>query len=752
MKKIFLKFALMTALTSVMFLSGCAKGGSGPCVTDCPAIVIEPDDISQAGLNVSIPLTVTFKYVSSSPVNWSITPSSCGSACGTLTNVTTTSATYVGPSTVPANPDFSIVATSQTDGSLSGSLALEITPVTAAVAPAAPNVGAGLTQQYTAVALPEQAPQTFTWSCMVNGTTACANFTPNATVSGEATYQATAGEECSSSGCITISATPTVDPTGCSSNPPVPCAPSQTTVIASRVPPGTYAFRFAGFDSNGRALAVAGTFTVATGGSISGTEDENQWNGSAFVTSTHAISGGSYTPLSGSNANSNNAGTLTLNTGVFPNTYNVVLDSAGDIQMIAVDGNGNSGSGVAEPAAVSKFVKEGAATYAFGLTGVDASNNRIGYVGILPTDGTSTVTGGLIDVNDNGSASNSVCGTAPCTVTGTYSYNSSTNQGQITLTSPKAMTFDFFVANGSSSASNPLTLYAISTDSNPAVLGTMVLQNAKQAPYTNATFKGTSVSELTGANNNVALILMTTFGDNGSGGVQGACPASNSGSLEGNFDQNNAGTILSVATFPSAAQTTNPYTYISTNGNTGRYIFCMLGNPNASTPVLPIPFVLYASGANSGFLLDQSSSSVMTGTMNVQTGPKANQGVFASSSAIGTYAVSTYSNSAPNDATCASTDSLLTGCTVIMNLLLTEPSPLVYDVTGTENPNNAVFNATYTVGGSGTGTFAPVPGGTPPATTPNYVLYGVTETTFFAIDVDTDKNGPVISPILYMAQ
>jgi hypothetical protein len=746
------KLLFVAALLTLAMLGGCAKGGSGPCVVNCPSIEIEPQ-LSAVGLNVSVPLTLTFVNASATPVNWTIQPSSCGNACGTLTNVTTSTATYVGPATVPSTSTITIVATSQSDSGFSGSLPVTIIPVTANVAPASPNVGAGLTQQYTAVALPEQAPQTFTWTCTApNGP--CANFSQDSDISGLAYYKPTAGEECSSSGCVTISAVPAVDPTGCTVNPKITCTSSLTTVVSSRVPTGPYAFQFSGYDKNGKALAVAGTFTVDSGGSISGYEDESAWNGSKFSTTQRAFSGGSYSPFSANNPNSNNAGTLSLNTGAFPTTYQVVLDGAGDIQMIASDGTGDSGSGFAEPSAITKFNGGSSAAFAFGFTGVDSSNNRIGYAGLLPTDGISSVSGGLIDVNDHGSASNSVCGAAPCAVVGSYVKDGTvSNLWHLTLTSPIAMTFDFFVANGSenNNGNNPLYLYAISTDNNPAVVGTMTYQSPKITSYNNAAFAGVSVSELTGANNNVALILGSTFGDNGGTGVQGACPGTGLGSLAGNFDQNNAGTIVSVGNFPSPSQTTNPYTYVSTNGNTGRYIFCMLGNPAATTPVLPIPFVMYASGANRGFLLDQATSSVMTGTMNPQTSPKQNGGIFASASAIGTYAVATYSNTEPSESACQSADSLLTGCSVVMNLLLNEPSAGVYNVAGTENPGSLAFNATYTVGGSGTGAFAPVVM-TPAATNPNYVLYGVTETSFFLIDVDTDKSGPVISPMLYMAQ
>jgi hypothetical protein len=735
------KLLFSAAVLSITLLGGCAKGGSGPCAVNCPGVTIEPI-VQSVGLNVSVPLTLVFnQYTSAQAMTWAIQPTSCGSECGTLTNVTGSTATYVGPSTVPSSPaTFTITVTSQTSGLTGTTEALTIIPVTAQVAPLAPNVQVGLTEQYTAVALPEQAPQTFTWSCMVNGVQ-CANFSPapNQTSAGVATYTPTPGEECSSSGCVTISAIATVDPTGCTINPKIVCAPSQTTVVTSRVPAGQYSFQFSGYDSNGKAIAVAGTFTIDSGGSISGYEDE--WTSGGLA--KRAFSGGSYNPIAGSNPNSNNAGTLSLNTGAFPSSYSVVLDAAGDIQMIAAAG-GDSGSGIAEPAATNKFNKGSSATFAFGFTGVDASNNRVGYAGLVATDGVSAVTSGLIDANDNGNATNGICNVsaAPCTVTGSYAPDGTvSNLWHLTLTAPVAMTFDFFVANGNeSNANNPLYLYAISTDSNPAVMGTMVLQDSKITSYDNGALTGGSVSAVTGVNGNVAIVL---------GDLDG------SGDFTGTFGENNNGTLILLPPTNPCPTVAMPHevcqfgnTYAATNNNTGRYTLQMLGNPNASTAIAPLPFIFYASGANRGFLLDPSSTAVFTGTMNAQVPPKQNLGNFAAGSALGPYAVATYSSSAPSDAACLSSDSLLTACSVTMNLLLTEPSDGIYDVTGTENPSTA-FSAIYALGSGGSGTFGPLSG----ATTPNYWMFAVTETSFFLIDVDTNSSGPlVVSPILFMTQ
>src|ERR1039458_7205330 len=107
-----------------------------------------------------------------------------------------------------------------------------------------------------------------------------------------------------------------------------------------------------------------------------------------------------------------------------------------------------------------------------------------------------------MDVNDNGNTTN-ICGSSPCNVAGSYSYDPNSNVGHLVLTSAVTMAFDFFVANGNTNANSPLTIYAIYTDpvsTNPAVLGTMVLQDSSKIPYNNAAFNGSSISALIGTN------------------------------------------------------------------------------------------------------------------------------------------------------------------------------------------------------------------------------------------------------------
>jgi hypothetical protein len=195
--------------------------------------------------------------------------------------------------------------------------------------------------------------------------------------------------------------------------------------------------------------------------------------------------------------------------------------------------------------------------------------------------------------------------------------------------------------------------------------------------YNNAAFSGSSVSILTGANANVSLTAGTTDGT--SGGTGGT------GGFTGTFDQNNNGTVLSVPpTSPFS------YQYGATAGNLGRYTFQMLGNPTASPAIAPLPFVLYASGANRGFLLDQSSAAVMMGTMDPQTAGA----IYVPTELPGTYAGATISNSGSSPSP------------TIENLLLTSPggTPPVFNVTGTQNPGNVALTGTYTMTDAGTGT------------------------------------------------
>src|SRR5260370_561297 len=222
------------ALLSLPLAGGCAKGGNG-IVPPPPAIdvsITSPKNVNAGAIypTLSLTLTATVSNAPTTAVTWSLGPAATCTGtpnpCGTLTPVTPVTtpatATYVAPACVSqtavclSGAQPTVTATLAADTSVTGSLTLTLVDITTDVAPSTLSVGKGLTQQFTAVAVPDDAPQTFTWSCTANGVQ-CASFVPDSNVSGLAVY--TANDTCSGNCNVQISAASTLDPTGCSPTP-----------------------------------------------------------------------------------------------------------------------------------------------------------------------------------------------------------------------------------------------------------------------------------------------------------------------------------------------------------------------------------------------------------------------------------------------------------------------------------------------------------------------------------------------------
>jgi hypothetical protein len=691
---------LTVALLSLALAGGCAKGGNGAgngivvTVSDKGPL---PGNINAAYVTQQIQFSATVTGTSNLSVAWSISGKGCtggSNPCGTIDG----SGLYTAPATPPNPSSLIVTATSLADSTARGSQSLNIVPVTVTITPGPTvNVGHGLVQQFVATQAPDLAPSTFTWTCTANGV-ACANFV--ASSSDVAVYTA-ADSACG--GCVQISAVSTVNPTGCTLDAK-DCHSAKVSVASSRLTPGNYAFHFTGYDSSNNPVAVAGSIAVTSGGAITGVESELSSTGP----SQNPITAGSFTPSTYPDNSSNNAGTLKLTTGAFPNQYQVVIDASGDLQMIETDGHG-SGSGVMQKSATAQFT--GAQKFVFGFTGHDSGGKRVGYVGLLPLDGVGNITGGQADVNDNGNA-NAACAAPPCTVSGTYQFAAGVGTMSL-LVGSQILDFDFYIASGQANAKNPLTLYAISADTvdatHPAISGMMAYQDPG-TPYDKTALNiNFSVDNLTGVDTsgtNTLVSLITAFGDG-------------NGTYTEVFSSNNAGKI--VAADPKSAAKC-PYT----TGTGGRYVVTMLGAPSTcgATTGTPtgIPVVLYASGANRGFLLDQSSAAVMTGSMDPQDG-----NLLGPSALAGTYAAATVSS-----ATSAAAQKTLTA-----NLTLTYVDFFTHNVAGTQYPGPQTVTGTYDFTGDG---FGPITLTAPAAA--NYIIYPLDATHFEMLNVDGTNKTP----------
>lgn len=688
---------LAVALLTLAFCLACSNtkngggGGGGVQVSVSPS--------GQAvGVTLTQQFTANVSGTSNKAVTWSVSGSGCtGAACGSID----TNGKYTAPNVSPNPAQVTVTATSQADSSKSDSATVNVVNITVSVTPSPADVGTSFTQQFAAIAVPDAAPQTFTWTVTCTSGN-CGSVVPDANDATVAVYTAPPGPP-NPANSVRVTATSTVDATN---NPKV--GQASVTVVNLRIPGGTYAFRFSGFNITGAPIAMVGNFKVASNGTISGGDEDDLAPGPAH----HIIDNSSSITM-----NSNNQGTLTLHaSGPTSNTYIMVLDASGDIQMIesTSDGTSRRGSGVIEPAAPSKFNNAALlGNFVFGFTGADLAGKRVGYVGLLPMDGNGNITGGLLDTNDNGGGTNGT----PLSVSGTYSVGS-TGMGTMTLTSgSRTFNFSFYVVGGASNASTPLTLYAASTDAvaaNPAVSGTVIFQDPTPT-YDIGALNKTMVASLTGVdstgtNSDVALLLATPDGG---------------GHVSGTFDQNNGGTIASAQSFSTG------YTYSASSCVCGRYTMSLLGNPSA-TPPAPMQFVFYATAANRGFLLDQSSASVLTGTMDQQKGnnyaPSELPGVFAASSlSSGTKDVS------PS----------------VADMLLTSPGNSVFNVAGTRFVSGASGSqslaGSYTLMSTGVGTLAL----TAPATE-NYVIYVLDNTPgqvvhrFLMMNVDAATTDPSI--------
>src|SRR5271154_163880 len=184
------RYLLAAALLSLALAGGCAKGGNGAgngiIVTVSDATTFSHGNILVAGLSVVLNFTATVTGTTNTAVAWSLSGTACTgnpNPCGTIDP---NSGVYNAPATVPNPAKVTITAVSRADSTARGNLPIKIVPVTVVVTPASVSVGQNLVQQFTAVAVPDNAPQTFTWSCTPAG--ACGNLVQDPNISGLVSY------------------------------------------------------------------------------------------------------------------------------------------------------------------------------------------------------------------------------------------------------------------------------------------------------------------------------------------------------------------------------------------------------------------------------------------------------------------------------------------------------------------------------------------------------------------------------------
>lgn len=310
--------------------------------------------------------------------------------------------------------------------------------------------------------------------------------------------------------CLALSliVLPTLILSGCGGSD-VKFAPTPSGSFNNSSLKGNYAFSLMGTNQFGF-LAVAGSFQADGNGNITaGLEDVNS-GGGVFTSIPLA---GNYT------VGADGRGTATLASSVANISFAFVVISPQRALVIRFDNN-SSASGSIDLQDTSAFTASALqGSLVFNISGIDANGADLQEVGLFTTDGTSAISGGVQDTNDNGNVSTNL------NVNGTYSV-AANGRGTATLITPNGSSnFAFYVVDA-----NRLKLIQI--DSVPVVAGDGFRQSAGPS---NASLNGGFAFTLGGRRGSNPLVSGGIFTSDGNGNITSGVQDINSGSVNTNL-------------------------------------------------------------------------------------------------------------------------------------------------------------------------------------------------------------------------
>ena len=350
--------------------------------------------------------------------------------------------------------------------------------------------------------------------------------------------------------------------------------------------------------TTGNPISRIGSFVAdGAGGITMAIEDANSAGNLSPAVSFLTAPASSYT------VQSNGQGTLTLaqsTTGAL--TFSFSLSSTSFGYIIQTDGSSSS-SGFFQLQTLSNAFS---ASYAFDFSGIDVNaSTNASIVGQFTTNGTTGITGGLLDINDGTQLTSSTAVTA-AGIGPDPTFGATFGRGSFVLDS---LVFTYYMIDQNN-------LVVLEADSNFATIGSATAQ----------TNVPTTVAGLAG--NFVFIVGGATGGTGPAGPISRAARFTSdaSGNLTNiDLDQNDAGTHL---IFPKSTFS-NPSITIDPSG-TGRGTLQF--TDLSSTAVFS--YVFYLSSATSGFIQDISNNDVLDGSISSQAA-----GPFTLSSLAGNYVV-----------------------------------------------------------------------------------------------------------------
>jgi hypothetical protein len=349
---------------------------------------------------------------------------------------------------------------------------------------------------------------------------------------------------------------------------------------------GDYAFRFGGFNPQQGMTAAAGSFSADGNGNIVG----------GLVDRTGVAGGPQHgLALTGTySIGANNLGVMSLNfadgsTG----TYAMAVSADGSARFIEFDATatvGTNGSGdmkKQDPTSLASLKVAG--NYVFQLDGVDSQGARMAAAGAFTVNDAGAMSAGVADVNDAGTIAN-----AP--FTGNFAQSTS---------GARTAEIDFDPKASVGIVSDHLSLYPVSADEffavetdaagQPVMVGSIVRQSA--ASFTNTSFSGNGIVQATGFSGGETQMIFGML----------------------TVDSTSGASALSAAQLSGGGASELNAKYTATVGANGRVALTSIaGAANAAPTSVSGSPIIYLVRPNAGFVLG-TDASVMVGWTQAQS-------------------------------------------------------------------------------------------------------------------------------------
>jgi hypothetical protein len=533
--------------------------------------------IAPATLSINIVTSFQFQAVVSGSTDIVITWQVNGIAGGNSTVGTIDSnGLYRAPAAVPSPATVNVVAVSYDEPALTATSVVTITP--------APSV----TISPTTWTLPSGTANTKTFTSTVTGTltTNVDWYVGNAlgiVKGGNATFGTI-----NSAGVYSAPATPPIGSsvivTAVSRDFPLSSASATVTLTGYTTSSlsGQFAFSVSGQILSGAATGSffrAGSFSADGAGHLSGAlEDINDASG---VTSAYSFVG-TYT------VSADGRGVLKFADARAPTNlpanFDFVLVNGTQLQITGFDASGSAtytgtASGQANLQDNTTFSNNGLfGTYVFDFAGVHGAN-ALSLIGEFTTDGAGNITGGSFDTSDGGTSSpsnpfqitgNTAAPFAPPVYPSTYSVNSSTGRGTLTLATNDAafhtLTLSFYIVSRGSAK-------FVETDTGQIVAGA-TMQQIPDATFDFTSLHGQSAFLLTGLGPGgvVASATAGSFSAGGNGFITTGTLDENIGGVP-NPNVAFSGSYTVASNGRGTATFTGGRTYVFYLGQTGSAVF-----------------------------------------------------------------------------------------------------------------------------------------------------------------------------------